>query len=75
MKLENFLEKRGGVITLARQIGVVPEDVSAWKTGRRNVPIVHCVAIERATNGQVTRKDLRPNDWMDIWPELVEKGE
>ena len=32
-----------------------------------------CVAIERATNGQVTRKDLRPHDWKDIWPELIVK--
>lgn len=30
----------------------------------------YCVAIERATGGAVTRKDLRPNDWQDIWPEL-----
>ena len=30
-----------------------------------------CVAIERATNGAVTRRDLRPTDWPRIWPELV----
>lgn len=28
------------------------------------------VAIERLTDGQVTRQDLR-SDWADIWPELV----
>lgn len=33
----------------------------------------YCVAIERATNGQVTRKDLRPDDWRLIWPELVDQ--
>lgn len=33
-----------------------------------------CVAIERATDGAVTRQDLRPSDWQDIWPELVEKA-
>ena len=33
---------------------------------------VLCVLIERATGGQVTRKDLRPNDWQDIWPELAQ---
>lgn len=32
---------------------------------------VVCVSIERETNGQVTRKDLRPDDWQDIWPELA----
>ncbi|KGC15007.1 hypothetical protein DM48_333 [Burkholderia gladioli] len=34
-----------------------------------------CVAIERATEGAVTRRDLRPDDWQDIWPELVELKE
>lgn len=28
------------------------------------------VAIELATNGGVTRKELKPNDWFLIWPEL-----
>jgi DNA-binding transcriptional regulator YdaS (Cro superfamily) len=32
---------------------------------------VNCVAIEQATGGQVTRKDLRPHDWASIWPELA----
>ena len=27
--------------------------------------------IERATNGAVTRQELRPEDWRDIWPELT----
>lgn len=34
-----------------------------------------CVTIERATGDAVTRKDLRPQDWADMWPELAEKGE
>ncbi len=29
-----------------------------------------CVLIEQHTKVQVTRKDLRPNDWESIWPEL-----
>jgi len=36
------------------------------------VPIARCLAIERATSGAVTRRDLRPDDWQDIWPELAE---
>lgn len=31
-----------------------------------------CVAIERVTGGAVTRRDLRPDDWWLIWPELVD---
>lgn len=30
-----------------------------------------CVRIERATGGAVTRRDLRPDDWAQIWPELA----
>ena len=33
-----------------------------------------CVAIERTTGGAVTRRDLRPADWRDIWPELAEQA-
>lgn len=32
-----------------------------------------CVAIEQATDGAVTRQELRPDDWAAIWPELAEK--
>lgn len=46
--------------------------VSQWSTGPRVPPIERCVPIERATEGAVTRQDLRPSDWQDIWPELAE---
>lgn len=29
------------------------------------------VRIEKETRGQVTRPELRPHDWQEIWPELV----
>lgn len=32
-----------------------------------------CVNIERESLNEVTRQDLRPNDWPAIWPELIEK--
>ena len=31
-----------------------------------------CVGIEQASEGVFTRRDLRPDDWMLIWPELVD---
>lgn len=41
---------------------------------RRRVPSAElCVVIERESARAITRKDLRPNDWQDIWPELVVK--
>jgi DNA-binding transcriptional regulator YdaS (Cro superfamily) len=41
-----------------------------FNTGRR-VPIEHCPAIEKATNGAVCRWHLRQDDWHRIWPELI----
>jgi len=29
------------------------------------------VALEHATGGAVTRQELRPADWQQIWPELA----
>lgn len=29
-----------------------------------------CVAIERESGGAITRKTLRPLDWMLSWPEI-----
>lgn len=65
-------ETVGGLSILARIIGVKPPTVHQWITGKRPVPIERCAAIENATTGKVTRRDLRPNDWQEIWPELKE---
>ena len=62
----------GGQGALAAACGVSPQAVNQWVSGTRAVPLARCVAIERATNGAVTRRDLRPDDWHEIWPELAE---
>jgi DNA-binding transcriptional regulator YdaS (Cro superfamily) len=48
----------------------VQSAVSNWR-GRGNVPTEHCAGIEAATKGIVNRRDLRPDDWQKIWPELA----
>jgi DNA-binding transcriptional regulator YdaS (Cro superfamily) len=30
----------------------------------------NCVGLELATGGAISRKDLRPDDWWLLWPEL-----
>lgn len=75
MKLSDYLSVHGGKTTLARAIGAQPQLVWQWATGVRPVPIARCMSIERVTHGAVTRRDLRPGDWADIWPELVIAGE
>lgn len=60
----------GGRPTLAQMLGVSLGAIGNWKA--RGMPIGPCLAIERATGGKVTRKDLRPVDWQDIWPEIAQ---
>lgn len=56
---------------LARRLEIPTALMSQWHTGVRPVPIERAVQIERATLGVVTRRDLRPDDWERIWPELA----
>jgi DNA-binding transcriptional regulator YdaS (Cro superfamily) len=77
MQLNEYLKSPGALTVrqLAEAVGVKSDmQVRQWQHGyggRRPSPI-YCHAIERATLGQVTRKDLRPNDWQKIWPELAD---
>jgi len=61
----------GGQASLARALQVATPTVNQWVQGIRGVPIARCLAIERATGGMVTRADLRPHDWQQIWPEYT----
>jgi len=76
MTIDSTLTTRGiSSSQLARQIGVSAAVVYQWRRGLRPVPIERCAAIERATEGAITRRDLRPDDWADIWPELAQQEE
>ena len=70
MKLKEYTDKYTQ-IALAKSIGAAPSFVNQWVNGIRPIPPASCVAIERVTEGVVTREELRPDDWQDIWPELV----
>lgn len=74
MNLSDYFSKngRGSAQALSRRIGAHAPDVSMWARKERPVPVARCIEIERATDGQVTRQELRPDDWHKIWPELVE---
>lgn len=65
----------GNPATLGRLIGVKPQTVNDWLHGGKPVPVKRCVLIEQVTNGAVTRKDLRPTDWQDNWPELATQAQ
>jgi DNA-binding transcriptional regulator YdaS (Cro superfamily) len=49
--------------------------IRQWRhgyAGRRPDP-ENCVGLELASDGIVTRRELRPDDWQLIWPELAPK--
>lgn len=65
----------GSQRALARALGISAVAIGQW--GRagpsaRGVPLKQCVRIEQLTQGAVSRKELRPDDWLEIWPELEE---
>jgi DNA-binding transcriptional regulator YdaS (Cro superfamily) len=62
-------EVAGGMTRLAEACRASVQTVSNWR--KRGVPVDHCAAIEQATDRQVMRWDLRPDDWHRIWPELI----
>lgn len=72
MDLKTWInEKHGRGAELARALPVKAPFVSDWARGKKAVPVARCAAIERVTEGAVTRQDLRPDDWHLIWPELA----
>lgn len=65
MKLIEYLEAGVRATELARSLGMEYSAlVSQWAHGVRRVPAERCPDIERATGGQVTCEELRPDiDW------------
>ncbi|MBN8749506.1 MAG: helix-turn-helix domain-containing protein [Variovorax sp.] len=61
----------GGVSKMAAALGVAAPTVRQWVTGLRPVPPRRCPAVEGLTGGLVSRRELRPDDWREIWPELA----
>jgi len=74
MKLSDYLsQQRGRQAALAKALGVHAPDIIRWVSGIRPIPSKYGAAIEAATGGLVTRQELFPNDWQQIWPELATK--
>lgn len=67
--IDTAAEVIGSQQALAVALGVTKAAVWQWK---KQVPVIYCLRIERLTAGKVSRKDLRPNDWHLIWPDLTE---
>ncbi|MGO3892433.1 MAG: transcriptional regulator [Paenalcaligenes sp.] len=71
-KLKTFLSTSGLTQSqFAQKIGVSQAMVYQILNGIRPVSEKVCVRIEGVSERAVTRQDLRPNDWHEIWPELI----
>lgn len=46
---------------LAEAVGVTQPSVAHWVKGRVRIPAERCIQIELATQGAITRYDLRPD--------------
>jgi DNA-binding transcriptional regulator YdaS (Cro superfamily) len=58
---------------LARLVGVNPATLYQALTAKgAGFAPAECVRIERQSNLELRRWDLRPNDWDLIWPELID---
>lgn len=57
--------------SLAADSGATVGHLRNVASGFRTASPVLAAAIERAAKGAVTRRDLRPDDWHLIWPELA----
>ena len=70
MDLKTYCDQeRGRQAALAAAIKVPPVSISNWAGRKRPVPLTHVLPIERVTQGCVTRRELRPDDWHVYWPE------
>jgi DNA-binding transcriptional regulator YdaS (Cro superfamily) len=69
MDITQYLSETESASSLASRIGVAPALISQWKHGVRQVPAERCPDIERATAGQVTCEELRP-DLAEQWAYL-----
>jgi DNA-binding transcriptional regulator YdaS (Cro superfamily) len=85
MDLDKYLSTPGSltVTQLRERMQSLGYDVKSnaqirqWqhKYAGRGPSEANCMGIELATNGAVTRRDLRQNDWHLIWPELADAGD
>ena len=76
MDLKTYISKspRGTASGLAKALSISPSYLSQMASGLAPISPERSVAIEQATAGAVSRRELRPDDWRRIWPEMAEEA-
>jgi DNA-binding transcriptional regulator YdaS (Cro superfamily) len=75
MNLSDYIKlERGNGKALAEKLGISQSLLSQIAADSSATAPARCVLIEQCTGGAVTRRDLRPADWQQIWPELERRS-
>ena len=71
---DQIISLLGGTKVVAKMCNVAPPAVTQWRT--RGIPhgqlVFLAATLEKESHGLITRKDLFPDNWYLVWPELVE---
>lgn len=70
-----FAAQRGNASRLAAGTGASVVFLRAIARGDRPCPPRLAVRIEKFTNGSLSRQQLFPDDYWELWPELASAGE
>ena len=70
MNLNEYFNSEETIASFSRRTKIPASSLSFWKSGNRPIPIKWMPFLEFETNGKVTRKDLCPENWHKLWPEL-----
>lgn len=74
MNASELIDKLGGTTAVARLLNVKPPSVHGWRAAGIPADKLIRLAATAEKAGVATRRDLRPSDWHQIWPELAEQS-
>ena len=63
----------GGPVAIATRLNIKVPSVYGWAAVESGIPDARLIELGASieATGLYTRKQLRPNDWQQIWPELA----
>jgi len=73
MTSSEMIDALGGTTAVAKILNIKPPSVHGWRAGGIPADKLIRLAPVLEREGIATRRDLFPDDWADIWPELAEQ--
>ncbi len=69
--ISRAIDLSGGPPVVAKTLTVSQQSVYFYRKGLRKFPVEFCAPLEGMCGGVVRRWEMRPHDWHQIWPELI----